>query len=243
MPKEHAISLVRNIERIKYMCISHSRRKPLRKKVPVLVGANLLLLSLLALLFLFSSCSSANQSATGTQTTATSSASNAATPSSTASRPDAALLPFTITSPDFKDGGSLSQKAVSPKCSGSNIAPTFQWTNVPAKAQSFVLLMTDYDAPYAGGLHHWVVYNIPASAREMTGNQPFTQGTSSMHIMTYTGPCPTATGETHHYLFSFYAADVASIGGKGLTFDQVLSALQGHVAGVTSIVGTFRLPQ
>ncbi|HEY4389055.1 MAG TPA: YbhB/YbcL family Raf kinase inhibitor-like protein [Ktedonobacteraceae bacterium] len=202
----------------------------------------MLLPGLLALLLLSSSCSPASQSAAVTQTAATPGVSSAATPiSNSSNRPDAALVPFTITSPDFKDGGSLPQKAVSPRCSGSNAAPTFQWTNVPAKAKSFILLMTDYDAPYAGGLHHWVVYNIPASAREMTGNQPFTEGTSSMHIMTYTGPCPTATGEIHHYLFSFYAADVASIGGKGLTYDQVLSALQGHVVGVTSMVGTFRL--
>ena len=216
------------------MYISHDIIKPLRKKVPVLVRGGLLLPGLLALSFLFSSYSSAYQSAAVTQTAAS---------SNTSSGSNAALRPFTLTSPDFKDGRSLPQSSVSPKCSGSNIAPTFQWTNAPANTKSFVLLMTDYDAPYAGGLHHWVVYNIPASAQEITGNQPFTEGTSSMHVMTYTGPCPTPTGELHHYFFSYYAADVASIGGKGLTFDQVLSALQGHVVGVTSMVGTFRLPR
>lgn len=222
------------------MYFSYYRRKSLRKEVSVLVRVHVLLPGLLALSFLFSSWSLADQSTTVTPATALSSVSHAATPSSTSSGPG---YPFTIASPDFKDGGPLPPTAVSSECSGSNIAPTFQWTNVPANTQSFVLLMTDYDAPYAGGVHHWVVYNIPASAREMTGNQPFTQGTSSMHLMTYNGPCPPATGKTHHYLFSLYAADVASIGGKGLTFDQVVSAIQGHVVGVTSIVGTFRLPQ
>jgi Raf kinase inhibitor-like YbhB/YbcL family protein len=116
------------------------------------------------------------------------------------------------------------------------------WKNVPAGTKSFVLLMSDYDAPVAGGFHHWIVYNIPADTRELEGNHPFTEGTTSFGTTGYGGPCPPPTGETHHYLFLLYAIDIAQIGGSGLTFDAVVSAIQGHVLAATSIIGTFHLP-
>ena len=156
-----------------------------------------------------------------------------------------ALHPFTITSPDFRDGGPLSRKAEFNQsgCTGSNVAPELNWTNVPAGTRSFAMLMSDYDAPVAGGFHHWIVYNIPAGARELEGNHPFTEGTTSFGFMGYGGPCPPPTGETHHYLFLLYATNIAQIGGPGLTFSEVVSAIQGHVLGATSIIGTFHLPQ
>jgi Raf kinase inhibitor-like YbhB/YbcL family protein len=105
------------------------------------------------------------------------------------------------------------------------------------------MLMSDYDAPIAGGFHHWIVYNIPASTRELEGNHAFAEGTTSFGFIGYGGPCPPPTGEIHHYLFLLYAIDIGQVGGQGLTFDQVISAIQGHVLGATSIIGTFHLPQ
>ena len=154
------------------------------------------------------------------------------------------LHPFTITSPNFQDGGPLSTKQEINQfgCTGSNIAPELNWTNVPAGTKSFTLLMSDYDAPVDGGFHHWIVYNIPASARELEGNHAFTEGTNDFGFIGYGGPCPPPTGETHHYLFLLYATDTANIGGAGLTFNQVIQTLNGHVLGATSIIGTFHLP-
>jgi Raf kinase inhibitor-like YbhB/YbcL family protein len=144
-----------------------------------------------------------------------------------------ALHPFTISSPDFRDGGALSQKNEfnHAGCTGSNIAPKLQWTNVPTGTKSFVLLLSDYDAPVAGGFHHWIVYNISASARELQGNHPFTEGTTSFGSLGYSGPCPPPTGETHHYLFLLYAIDKAQIGTAGLTFDaECFKKLEGTEA-------------
>lgn len=205
------------------MRITHRLAKPLPGKIPVLVGTGILVLGLLALSLLLSF----------------SRTSHVAVASSNA------LHPFTITSPDFRDGGPLPQKTEFNQfgCTGSNIAPQLNWTNVPAGTQSFAMLMSDYDAPVAGGFHHWIVYNIPAGARELEGNHPFTEGTTSFGFMGYGGPCPPPTGETHHYLFLLYASNIAHVGGPGLTFSEVVSAIQGHVLGATSIIGTFHLPQ
>lgn len=197
--------------------------KPVPRKIRILVGAGILVAVLLVLSSVLSFSHLAKVASASTVT----------------------LHPFTITSPDFHDGGALSTKQEFNQfgCTGSNIAPELNWQNVPAGTKSFALLMSDYDAPVAGGFHHWIVYNIPGNARELEGNHPFTEGTNSFGFQHYGGPCPPATGETHHYLFLLYAVDLAQIGSAGLTFDQVVSAVNGHVLSATSIIGTFKLPQ
>src|SRR5256884_4946964 len=159
------------------MRITHLFAKPQPRKISVLVGTGILVLGLLALSLLLS-FSRTSQPALASSN---------------------ALHPFTITSPEFRDGGPLPKKAEFNKfgCTGSNIAPQLNWTNVPAGTRSFAMLMSDYDAPVAGGFHHWIVYNIPAGARELEGNHAFTEGTTSFGFMGYGGPCPPPTGETH----------------------------------------------
>lgn len=157
---------------------------------------------------------------------------------------DHKLQPFTIFSPNFHDGGPLPLSSEgSFGCTGQNSAPSFFWKNVPAQTSSFALLMNDVDAPISGGFHHWITYNIPAAARTLHGNAPFTQGTNSANVQTYVGPCPPPTGERHHYIFTLYALSIANIPQPGLTFDGVLQAISGKVVGATTIVGTFfRVP-
>jgi Raf kinase inhibitor-like YbhB/YbcL family protein len=205
------------------MRITHRLAKPLPGKIPVLLVTGILVLGLLTLSLLISLSRTSHVAiASGN-----------------------ALHPFTITSPEFRDGGPLSKRNEFNQfgCTGSNIAPELNWKNVPAGTKSFVMLMSDYDAPLAGGFHHWIVYNIPASARELEGNHAFTEGTTSFGFIGYGGPCPPPTGETHHYLFLLYAIDIAHVGGQGLKFGDVISAIRGHVLGATSIIGTFHLPQ
>ena len=203
------------------MRITHRLAKPLSGKIAILVGTGILILSLLTLSLLLTRTSHAVFASANT------------------------LHPFTITSPNFRDGGPLSQRNEINRfgCTGSNISPELDWKNVPAGTKSFVMLMSDYDAPIAGGFHHWIVYNIPASARELEGNHAFTEGTTSFGFIGYGGPCPPPTGETHHYLFLLYAINIAHVGEQGLKFGDIVSAIRGHVLGATSIIGTFHLPQ
>lgn len=196
--------------------------KRLPGKILVLAGASILVCGLLTLSFAF-----------------------VAGRASQVAYASSALHPFTITSPDFTDGGPLSSKAEFNQdgCTGSNVAPVLRWKNVPQGTRSFVLLLSDYDAPVAGGFHHWIVYNIPANARSIKGNNAFTEGTNDYGLLGYGGPCPPATGETHHYLFLLYAINVTQVGTQGLTFGQVMNVIQNDVVGATSIIGTFHLPQ
>jgi len=156
---------------------------------------------------------------------------------------DRKLQPFTLSSPNFHDGGPLplsSEYGGGFGCNGEDIAPALKWKNVPAQTSSFALVMNDVDAAVAGGFHHWIVYNIPAPARTLQGNAPYTQGTNSLNIRTYFGPCPPATGEKHHYIFTLYALSIDHLQQDGLTYDGLIEAINGHVVGATTIVGTFR---
>jgi Raf kinase inhibitor-like YbhB/YbcL family protein len=151
--------------------------------------------------------------------------------------------PFTLTSPDFKDGGALPQSSEFNQfgCTGANIAPQLDWTGVPKGTKGFALTVTDYDAPVARGFHHWIVYNIPASARELEGNNPFSEGTNSYGTVGYGGPCPPPDGQLHHYVFRLYALSISHVSGKALTFDALLNAIDSSVIGTTSRIGTFKL--
>jgi Raf kinase inhibitor-like YbhB/YbcL family protein len=165
-------------------------------------------------------------------------------------RTDPKLQPFTLSSPNFRDGEPLplSSEGNQFGCNGKNSAPTFKWENVPVQTSGFVLVMSDADAPLAEGFRHWIVYNIPATATTLQGNAPYTQGTTSVPntqgtpMRTYFGPCPQdGTGQVHHYIFTLYALNkIDHLQQDGLTYDELIQAIKGHVGGATTIVGTFR---
>ena len=160
-----------------------------------------------------------------------------------------ALTPFTIVSPNFtedgwlpvsSEGGPASQTG----CSGKNLAPTLHWYNVPSGTRSFAFAITDVDAPLAGWFHHWIVYNIPGSVTRLAGHgsNPYSEGTNDYGFVGYGGPCPPADGQVHHYIFTVYALNTATIGGTALTYGQLISEITPYVIGVTSTIGKFVLP-
>src|SRR5579863_8325862 len=67
---------------------------------------------------------------------------------------DQAATQFTLNTTAFLDQGVL---PVLYTCDGKDLSPELDWTNVPAKTQSFALLVTDPTAPN-GTFYHWVLY-------------------------------------------------------------------------------------
>jgi Raf kinase inhibitor-like YbhB/YbcL family protein len=159
--------------------------------------------------------------------------------------------PFTVVSPNFRDGTFLPVSSefggpgsAGSGCSGKNLAPTVRWFNVPAGTKSFALTINDVDAPVAGGFHHWIVYNIPPAVTALAGHgkNPFSEGTNSYGTIGYGGPCPPPTFQVHHYIFTVYALTVSHVPGTHITFEKLLSEIAPDVAGATSVIGKFRLP-
>jgi len=138
-------------------------------------------------------------------------------------------------------------RAIPPQftCSGADLSPSLSWNQSPPRTQSFVLIVDDPDAP-AGTWVHWVVYNLPASARQLPEGVPRgesvagggRQGLNDFPSNGYGGPCP-PPGKPHRYFFRLYALDaVLSLSGP-VRRQDVDSAMKGHVLARAELMGTF----
>ena len=158
-----------------------------------------------------------------------------------------AALAFTLTSTTFTGGGTLPLSAVynSYGCKGDNIAPVLHWSGAPAGTKSFALIMHDPDAMAPGGWWHWVVFDIPASRTDLDTTAQnvvvtWVNGTTSFKSRGYGGPCP-PPGKPHHYEFTLYALDLATVPGAtgDTTGPDLLKAIDGHVLGTATLTGLY----
>ena len=150
---------------------------------------------------------------------------------------------LTITSDAFSSGQSIPAKY---SCIGRNISPPLAWSEPPAGTQSFALIMDDPDAP-VGTWVHWVLYNIPLAKRDLQEDLPITGknmdpnaiyvGKNSSGNIGYDGPCP--PGGTHRYIFKLYALDTTINLLPGVSKEQVLKEMDGHILAQGELVGTF----
>ena len=149
-----------------------------------------------------------------------------------------AAAALVLTSDDLRPGATMPRVLMATQCGGSNRKPALHWANVPAGVRSFALVERDPDAPVPGGFYHWVVYDVPATARSLDGSPAAKTGTSTTGHAAYYGPCP-PPGQRHHYVFTLYALDVASVGGSApLTGAQLEAALRGHVVARATLEAT-----
>ena len=149
-----------------------------------------------------------------------------------------------MTSTAFSAGATIPVKY---SCQGQSPSIPLAWSAPPANTQTFALVMHDPDAPRAGGFDHWVVYNIPSSARGLPEDLPKTnplpnggiQGNNGAGNPGYLGPCPPA-GPAHRYQFTLYALDTTLSLQPGATVAQVLQAVSGHVLAQGFLEGTYQ---
>ncbi|MFZ1889327.1 MAG: YbhB/YbcL family Raf kinase inhibitor-like protein [Candidatus Binataceae bacterium] len=161
-------------------------------------------------------------------------------PSSAARAADGGAL--TISSSAFADGAAIGREF---SCDGTGGSPPLSWSNVPETTRSFVLIVSDPDAPH-GTFYHWVIFNLPAQTRTLAAGAPTTetladgadQGFNSARRIGYTAPCP-PRGPAHHYHFKLYALDSMLALKPGETVETVESAISGHVLASAELVGVF----
>lgn len=130
-------------------------------------------------------------------------------------------------------------------CDGADFSPPLDWSGSPAGTKSFALVCDDPDAPM-GTWVHWVIFDIPPSAtmlaegitREKDLPGGGTQGINDFRRIGYGGPCP--PGGTHRYFFKLYALDIMLGLKPGITKDQLLKALRGHILAEAQLMGTYR---
>lgn len=147
-----------------------------------------------------------------------------------------------LTSPAFTHGSTIPPKYT---CEGENISPPLQWDDIPQETASFALVMYDPDAP-SGIFTHWVIFNIPPEARELSEGMPgdkvlensALQGKNSAGEIGYFGPCP-PPGKPHHYHFVLYAIDDTLALSPGVSREEVIDAIEGHVLEEAILTGLY----
>lgn len=146
-----------------------------------------------------------------------------------------------IKSSAFEMDGTIPKKYT---CDGEDISPPLSWDGIPEGTKSIVLINDDPDAPM-GTWVHWVLYDLPASTRELQENFPkektlhsgAKQGITDFKRVGYGGPCPPSG--THRYFFKLYALDTKLNLEAGATKRQVEDAMKGHIVTQAELVGKY----
>ena len=152
-------------------------------------------------------------------------------------------MALTVSSSAFKEGDRIPAKYT---CQGQDVSPSLAWSEPPAGAQSFALIMDDPDAP-GGVFTHWVLFNIPSDSRNLPEAVPtqaelasgVVQGKNDFGRTGYGGPCP-PPGRPHQYQFTLYALDQPLDLRGGTSKKQLLSAMEGHILGQGQLTGTYQ---
>lgn len=128
-------------------------------------------------------------------------------------------------------------------CDGKDIIPPLAWTAPPEGSGALVLVVDDPDAP-GGVFTHLLAWNIKSDARALAeGASPSfigaTVGKNDFGKLGWSGPCP-PRGQTHHYRFRLIAIDKPLSLAEGASRGEVDAALDKHVLGEGTLVGTFQ---
>jgi len=168
-----------------------------------------------------------------------------------------AAEPLTLTSPAYQDNAVMDVKNSGnatdvPSCAGGgNLSPPLAWTNPPDGTKSFALTMVDPEGASGAGNVHLVTYGIGPAATsfaERELSQPsdkFVGGKNFRGIGTYFGPCPPAGLGWHHYTLILIATDLDPKAPElkpGMTRDELLAVLKGHVKGTAGLILRFKHP-
>ena len=149
-----------------------------------------------------------------------------------------------IKSTSFNHEGMIPAKYT---CDGQNISPPLSWSGAPKEAKSFALVCDDPDAP-VGLWVHWVIFDISPAVNSLpenvSRNEEITglgkNGKNTSKHSGYDGPCP--PDKIHRYYFKLYALDSMLNLKPGLTKDELLKAMKGHILAEAQLMGKYKRP-
>lgn len=128
---------------------------------------------------------------------------------------------FTLSSKDLGGEATKIQEFGGFGCFGDNQSPQLSWKNAPEGTKSFAITMYDPDAPTGSGFWHWVVFDIPASTKELVTNagvqlnlapKGAIQSITDYGIKGFGGPCPPKGHGFHQYIITVYALKTDKLG-------------------------------
>ena len=135
---------------------------------------------------------------------------------------------------------------------GDDKSPPPTGSGLPAGTRELALVVDDPDMPLERFSVHWVISNIPTTAKGIPADVPASatlaslaglagamQGPNAIKRIGYLPPKPFAGSGVHDYTFTLYALDADLSLAPGLTKDEVLAAIKAHVIGRATLVGLF----
>jgi Raf kinase inhibitor-like YbhB/YbcL family protein len=149
---------------------------------------------------------------------------------------------LTLTSSSFQNGKMPKHFT----CDEADLSPELAWGAPPAGTRSFALTVVDLDSLF-GSFTHWILYGLPADARELPEGVPkqeqlpdgSKQGRNDFDRTGYRGPCPPGK-PGHRYVFTLYALDSKLDLPAGATRKQVEEAMNGHVLAHGEVIGRYQ---
>ena len=147
-----------------------------------------------------------------------------------------------LTSTAFGDGEEIPRAHAR---DGGDASPPLSWSGAPDGTKAFALVCDDPDAPRATPWVHWVLADLPAGATGLPGakhgaSKDGVPGRNDFGELGYGGPAPPRGHGTHHYHFRVYALDRKLGVSRGVTKDELLRAMTGHVLAEARLTGTYR---
>jgi Raf kinase inhibitor-like YbhB/YbcL family protein len=155
-------------------------------------------------------------------------------------------MSLVLSSPAFAPGAAIPAQYT---CEGRDVSPALAWTSAPESAKSLALIVDDPDAPDPAAPKmtwvHWVLYNLPAAARELPeavsrADLPLgtREGTNDWKRTGYRGPCPPIG--RHRYFHKLFALDVVLPDLGAATKAELEAAMKGHVVAQAELMGTYQ---
>jgi Raf kinase inhibitor-like YbhB/YbcL family protein len=143
-----------------------------------------------------------------------------------------------VSSQAFEPGGAIPKKYTG---EGQDVSPPLAWSGLPEGTRELALVCDDPDAPTAKPFVHWVLYKIPADRSGLPEGDArgALEGENDFGGTGYGGPMPPRGHGTHRYRFKVYALDAELEVVAGLTKDELLRAIEGHVLAEGELVGTY----
>ena len=160
-----------------------------------------------------------------------------------------ATTTFIVESPTMRTGAMMPRDYAP---DGPNRSPPLTWRGLPEGTRRLAVICQDHGAGSPPPWVHWIIYNIPGSADGLPEGIPFdpsepmpaeiagaTQGNNGWGLPMYRGPAPPGQS-LHHYHFAVFALDAELDLPPGLTRDELLEAIEGHVIRQGDMVPVFR---
>jgi Raf kinase inhibitor-like YbhB/YbcL family protein len=123
-------------------------------------------------------------------------------------------------------------------CNPTSQPPPLTWSSAPPGTRSFVVVIDDLgdrDRSFV----HWIVYNVPPTARELGAESPppsMIEGLNSSGVRGYQPICPPVG--IHFYRFKVYALDTPLPTFAAPSDERIITAMSGHILAVGELMAT-----